>query len=461
MIEYLVLTIILFYFILASYEDIKKREVYDYINFSLTFLLITIAIFHSFLINSLDPIKYIGFGILIGFTIGSILYYLGIWGGGDAKFLIGFSASSYYLINIGKNKTIIPNFYDFFMGLLSSFFSMFVNSFLNFILILDFSFLIIILISKVFFIKNENDKKNSTYLFLILFLMFLGLNYNLSNLILVLIGFIVFILIFFAEEDLFLSIYFNIKKNVLDLKERNKITTDIKFKNETIIEYEQAKFGISKENLFNIKNKITKGFDIDVKKVFPFSILIALNFITYIFKIITLDKINLQILSFLFKFLFYSFISGGLIASFLILFYYLRNLKKIKIKISKNEKMSLIFISLLILIFTIFKTKILIFLFIPLIYLLIKLTKEVEKFMFIKKKNISKIVLGDWIVQDIKIKNKLIYSSQEFKLGVNEIQLNRINELSKSNKELKNIYVKDGIAFLPPLFIGFILILLL
>ena len=47
----------------------------------------------------MSSIKFVSFGILIGFLFGSILYYLGIWGGGDAKFLIGFSGASYYIID--------------------------------------------------------------------------------------------------------------------------------------------------------------------------------------------------------------------------------------------------------------------------------------------------------------------------------------------------------------------------
>ncbi|MCA9497209.1 MAG: prepilin peptidase, partial [Nanoarchaeota archaeon] len=95
---FIVLFLIILSFILASIEDIKKREVYDYLNYSLTFFILVIALFQSFAINSIEPIKYVAFGVLIGFVLGSFLYYVGIWGGGDAKFLIGFSAASYYLI---------------------------------------------------------------------------------------------------------------------------------------------------------------------------------------------------------------------------------------------------------------------------------------------------------------------------------------------------------------------------
>jgi Flp pilus assembly protein protease CpaA len=52
MIEYIILSLIIIYLTIASIEDIKKREVYDYINFSLAFIILASATFHSFIIES-------------------------------------------------------------------------------------------------------------------------------------------------------------------------------------------------------------------------------------------------------------------------------------------------------------------------------------------------------------------------------------------------------------------------
>lgn len=92
-------------------------------------------------------------------------------------------------------------------------------------------------------------------------------------------------------------------------------------------------------------------------------------------------------------------------------------------------------------------------------YYFVRAAKILEKLMFVVKKPLSKITLGDWIVQDIKIGGKLYYSKEDFKLGVNEEQLEKIKSLSKDHPSLKELFIKDGIAFLPPLFIGFILAL--
>ena len=49
---------------------------------------------------------------------------------------------------------------------------------------------------------------------------------------------------------------------------------------------------------------------------------------------------------------------------------------------------------------------------------------------------------------------------ENFKLGVDEDQLEKIKILSKKNKNFNSLLVKDGIAFLPPMFIAFIIMLL-
>ncbi|MEC8339131.1 MAG: hypothetical protein VXZ40_00775, partial [Nanoarchaeota archaeon] len=64
-------------------------------------------------------------------------------------------------------------------------------------------------------------------------------------------------------------------------------------------------------------------------------------------------------------------------------------------------------------------------------------------------------------MQDIVVKDKVYFKVEDFKLGVEEEQLQKIKELSKKNPSLKSILIKDGIAFLPPMFGAFILLLIL
>lgn len=462
MIVYVVLISVLFYFFIASLEDIKKREVYDYINYSLVLLIIIIGLFDSYNIQSLLPLKYIGFGILAGFGLGSILYYLGIWGGGDAKFLIGFGAASYYLKELVSTKLIFENLNFFFIKNLQTLFQDFFNYFLVAILFLNVLFMIYLCINFLTSEHNKKEKKNIFNLFLLLFFLNFGLSLNLDVIYLILIGIITFLLLFFADEYLFFSVYYKIKKFSSDLIEGEILDKSINFNKVKKIEFESQKFGLRKDQVELIKLNLEKSDKLSIRKYLPYSLLIGINFILYLFKIINLDKINLEILGFLLKFLFISFIVGGILTILILIYLGIKHHKKIKVKISKEIKYLLFLFTLLIILISLFIDKrFSILLLFIILYLFIKYTKELEKIGFVKKKELEKISLGDWIAEDIIADKKIIYQVSDFKLGVDEFQLKKIKELSKHHKNLHKLLVKDGIAFLPPLFLGFIIMILL
>jgi len=92
MLDVIVFLIVLFFLIFASYNDIKTKEVPDYLNYSLVFfglifnLILSIDnLTYSYIVNSL-------FGLFVFWIIASIMYYSGQWGGGDSKLLIGISS---------------------------------------------------------------------------------------------------------------------------------------------------------------------------------------------------------------------------------------------------------------------------------------------------------------------------------------------------------------------------------
>lgn len=461
MIEYLVLTLIFLYFIIASFEDIKKREVYDYINFSLSFFLIIISIFHSILINSIDPIKYVGFGLLIGFSLGSALYYLGIWGGGDAKFLIGFSASSYYLLNFVHINSKYQMIFDYLSNNLSLGIDLFLKYTKTTILIVDILFVLIILFLIIFIVRERKRLKNLIMLLSILFILMIGLYFQYSPGVLIILGFISFILIFFADDEVFKVVYFLYKKNTKYLSEGNILDKNILIDSKEIISKEGMEFGLEKDDILSISTKVKRNHDVEVRKVLPYSILVGLNFIIYVIMTINLDKTNIDILFFQLNFLMISFLVGGIFTIGLIFYIFLRDYNKINLNISKNIKITLIISTFIITLLTIINIKFYLLYFLIITYLLFKIGKSAEKIMFVKKKKISKIVPGDWIVEDIKVNEKIIYSVDDFKLGINESQLEKIKLLSKNNLSLKSILVKDGIAFLPPLFVGFLILILI
>ncbi len=464
MIEYIVLILVLITFIIASIEDIKKREVYDYINYALSFLILAITIFHSILIESFDPIKYVGFGLLVGFALGSILYYIGVWGGGDAKFLIGFAASTFYLLKFAGTSNMVQDVYLLIEGALSYVFNLFIATFLDYLIFLDILFLSIILL-KVLFTRRRDEFENLFTLFLIIFLLFIGLYFNYSNFILIVLGFFSFLLIFFGPEDSFSSVYFKIKKKIHNLSQGDRIDDTIMQANKVVVAFEEGKDGLNKEHILKIKENINDNKLVSIRKVLPYSILVTLNYAMYIINIISLDNTNLDIIGFLFKFLFFSFFAGSIIAVAMLTGYYIINFKKVKINFLKIEKIILSIFSIFTIIFSIIFRQYLAFSFIfasiIFIYLFLKVARGVELKMFVKKKEVTKIALGDWIAQDIKVNGKIIYSQNDFKLGIDEKQYDRIKKLYKTHKELRYIYVKDGLAFLPALLIGFIVLLLL
>jgi hypothetical protein len=461
MINYLVLVIVLFYFIISSYEDFKKREVYDYYNFSFTFLIILIGIFHSFYIENFEPLKYVFFGLIVGFILGSILYLSGLWGGGDSKFLIGFSASSYYLLdfvnfqNIVENTIRIKEIFNYFINL-------FLGSFLDIVLFVDFIFLLLVFFLGFIFYRNKKEFKSQILLFLILFLLFSGLYLNYSNLSLAIIGFLVFVLIFFGPEDMFDCVYFRYKKRILDLKDGDILDKNLTIGNKKLFnEKENYLYLIGKYHLNKLKkldDKFKKKL-VEVRKPLPYSILISLNFLLYLFYIVNLDGLNLEIIVFNIIFILFSFFVGGIITLLLIFFLAIFNFKKIKLHFSKFEKLLVLVLLFISFVFTLINFKFIVLFLIVLFYFMIKVSKEVERIAFVSKKKIENIVPGDWIVEDVVINGNKYFEVEDFKLGVDFYQLEKIQSLAKKYKDFKELLVKDGIAFIPPMFLTFIILL--
>lgn len=452
MMEILVFFLIFLAFLLACYEDIKKKEIYDYLNFSLAFFIMTIAALDALFSGSILPLKYAGFGLLLGFALGSLLYYLGVWGGGDAKFLIGFSAATYYILPFA-NSTLPQGFSFFLQEHLTAIFQTIFNIISNYLLIVN----VLVGCYILYFItkrRHEEIIKNALVHLLLLILFTIGLLSSQHPLILLTIGIVAFLFIFFGNDYLFYSLYFTKKKYLHDLEQKEILDSSISGLN-----YDEIKFGLEKEHLHKIKE--LKDKQITIRKILPLSLVISLNFITYLFAILTLDTTNLEMLFFLTKFLFISFLVGGALAIAMMVFYTIKHHEKVISLFSKSEKY-LFIVLFIITIGFLFISKIMFYICIlALMYYFVRAAKILEKLMFVVQKPLSKITLGDWIVQDIKVGDKLYYSKEDFKLGVNEEQLEKIKSLSKHHSGLKQLYIKDGIAFLPPLFIGFIIALLI
>lgn len=455
MIPYFVLAVTFIVFILASIEDIKKREVYDYLNFGFIFFILSIGIFDSLIQESLIPITYVTLGVILGFFFGFVLYYIGMWGGGDAKFLIGFSGATYYFLHyldFGSAYQIFSNI----IFLLQD--AIFVNFSLYFYFVLFFlNFLLLLLTLK----KVLIDKNGASFILTILFLLFLiTLYYDKVNYFSLLFSFVIFLFLFFLDERVFNNLTLSFNKKVKNLKEGDYLAEDLIYRDHILVSSGEKLNGLKNDDINFIKKYLSKESKVKTSFHIPVFPLIIFNLIFIISnEILNRGDLVEEILFFNLVFLFFSFIFGGIVSILMIVYSLLANRDKVHVEFSIYEKLSLLILLASIPFIFDFLISIL-FLSLVFLYLIYKFSKPVEKFALVGKKKIEDLVLGDWIVQDVEVDGKKYFSESDFRLGIDEVQLKKLKELKEKNK-LDWVYVKDGIAFLPPLFLSFLLILVL
>lgn len=77
---------------IATITDIKRREVPDYVNYSLLIAGIAIGAISSIFSWTIWPLVNAVAGFITGYVLAALLFYTGQWGGGDAKMLMGLGA---------------------------------------------------------------------------------------------------------------------------------------------------------------------------------------------------------------------------------------------------------------------------------------------------------------------------------------------------------------------------------
>jgi Flp pilus assembly protein protease CpaA len=88
-----VIGIILTITVLATITDLKYKIVPNYLNYFLIIFGLGVGGITALLTNSFWPIAISLIGAGVFYAIGALLYYTGIWGGGDAKLLTGYGAT--------------------------------------------------------------------------------------------------------------------------------------------------------------------------------------------------------------------------------------------------------------------------------------------------------------------------------------------------------------------------------
>ena len=257
----------LVYIIFAVIQDIKTREIANWLNFSLIIFALGFRFFYSLFNQTNFSFFYNGIiGLGIFFAIGNALYYGKVFAGGDAKLMIALGTILPISVPIISNLRI---FFDFMLIFL----------FMGFFYVLVSSAVLCIKHFKEFKKEFLNQLRKSKILMIIL--MFLSL-------ILLCIGFleklffILGVLIFFSS---YLYIYSKavdescMTKRIKteDLREGDWLYSDLRMGDKKL----KAKWeGVSKKDLNNIMKRYK---EVRIRRGIAFSPVFLISFVIYVF----------------------------------------------------------------------------------------------------------------------------------------------------------------------------------
>ncbi|MCH8519449.1 MAG: hypothetical protein LAT82_01710 [Nanoarchaeota archaeon] len=479
---FLLFIVTIIYFLIASYEDFKKKEVFNFINFSYLFITSFLIILYSISQVSIQILVIGILGLFLGFLLGSILFFLGIWGGGDAKFLIPFGGV--FTLLATQTSSLFSSF-ELFFSTSNLDNNVIVNvSELMFIILayslLLINFLIILyILYKLVLVKKINHLYISTLILLIFIIIGMISIFPIIPFEIRLISSLSFIILLFLIPN---SSFFMVSKfEKLSTQGLKKL---FKLEKENVSEYylshpivlhskeiEPFRLNSSPLTLAKVEEFEKKGLNnssylnvVSIPPIIPFflfQLLVIMFLLIFEFK-----EQNLVLLFKFVEFLLLSFLVGGLYVIVLVLYNSVIHLKLIYQSIPNYRFFTYVFSILVLLITHIIAHNILISQIslmggvIVICLFLFEITKIIEKKIFVIETTIDAITLGDWIVEDVIVEDNIVFKKEDFKLGVEEFQLEILNKLYGENK-LKSLKVKSGIAFIPHLFIGFILLIVL
>ena len=256
---------------IGSYTDFKKREVPDWISYSLIFSALGVRLLYSLFSKDSSFIVDGISGFIVLFAIANLLYYLRQWGGGDAKISMGIGAV------LGLNifdKISYFNLIWFFLLLI----------FLGAVYGIFFSFYLASKNKKKFtktFKENITDFKYLEIFFVLFFIFSLilylmqqsSLSFLLLGISLILaIGITSFIFVKSVEESCLIQ-----KLKVKQLTEGDWVLETIRLNGKTIIN--KNNLGITKEQIMKLKNYKKL---ITVKAGIPFIPVFFLAFLAFV-----------------------------------------------------------------------------------------------------------------------------------------------------------------------------------
>lgn len=253
--DILLSSVALIYLLVACFEDIKKKEIHDWLSFSLIAIALAVRAIVSLSIKRPFYFLYSLLALAIFYVIALFLYYAKAFGGGDAKFLI---ALSVVFATTPKFSLLQEPFLFTFV----------VNSIvLSFFYVLVFSFFLAIKNRKSFVVEFKKENKKNLLLKIFLFCFgtfFLALGFVFST------SFLIFSLVFFALPYLyfFVKAVENsclIKKvKASQLREGDWLVESVRIKGKTI---RPSVHGLSKKEIGLLK-KARKS--VRIKEGIPF-----------------------------------------------------------------------------------------------------------------------------------------------------------------------------------------------
>jgi Flp pilus assembly protein protease CpaA len=256
----------LVYIIFAVIQDLKTREIANWLTFSLVIFSLGFRFFYSlfeqdgfsFFLNGI-----VGFGIF--FVLGNLFYYARVFAGGDAKLMIALGAVLPISVNLSSN----------------------IFNFVTFLLIFLFSgFAYILIASVVLCVKNfksfvnefrKQMKKNKKLMFVI----------DILGIVFLLLGFVNLSFLAFGVLTLFISYLYLFSKSIdevcmirkiqsIHLREGDWLYSDVKIGRNTI---KASWDGLSKKDIIEIKKKYKQT---KIRQGIPFSPNFLISFILFI-----------------------------------------------------------------------------------------------------------------------------------------------------------------------------------
>ncbi|MCK9595605.1 A24 family peptidase [Candidatus Pacearchaeota archaeon] len=262
------------YIIFAVIQDLRKREIADWLNFSLIIFALGFRFFYSLFVEEGFVFFYQGIiGLGIFFVLGNLFYYGKVFAGGDAKLMIALGA-------------VLPYYPDFFSN---------VKILFNFLFIfLSAGFVYISIVSIILCIKNFKSfkkeffnqlKKNKKLIFFGLTLCFIFLLFGFANSMFFIFGIMVLLIFFLYPYSKAIDETCMVKKiKSKNLREGDWLYSDIKIGRKMI----KAKWdGVTKQEIREI---IKRYKEVKIKEGIPFSPVFIFSFIILIILILS-DKL--------------------------------------------------------------------------------------------------------------------------------------------------------------------------